>query len=150
MSRGRRIGRALAAGGKGSGMAGGAGVALYFLHKMLATNVEFVQKHPVMTPLALAAAGHFAKRKMPTVGTALIGAAGYSFGMALDVARANAAQNPTTQTQALTDPGQVAALTAANQVGDYVIPDAGNIEYDSGIGPNTADLDISSAMTLGT
>lgn len=150
MSRGRRIGRALAAGGKGSGMAGGAGVALYFLHKMLATKVEFVQKHPVATPLGLAAAGHFLKRKMPTVGTALIGGAGYAFGMALDVARAQQAQQSTTQTQALTDPSQVAALTSPNQVGDYVIPDAGNVEYDSGVNSNTADLDIGSAMNLMT
>ena len=145
--RGRRIGRALAAGGKGSGMAGGAGVALYFLHKMLATKVDLVKNHPMAKPLALAATGHFLKRKMPTVGTALIGASGYAFGMALDVARANAAQ---TQTQALTDPSQVAALTSPNQVGDFVIPDAGNIEYDAGVGPNTADLDISSALNLQT
>lgn len=149
-SRARRIGRALAAGGKGSGMAAGSGVALYFLHKMLASKVELVQRHPVATPLALAAAGHFLKRKMPTVGTALIGGSGYAFGMALDVARAQQAQPaqaPTaTQTQALLE---ASALTDPMQVGDFVIPDAGAIDYDAGIGPNTADLDISQAMDLG-
>ncbi len=148
MARGRRIGRALAAGGKGSGMAGAAGVALYFGHKMLATKVDLVKNHPVATPLALAAGGHFLKRKMPTVGTALIGAAGYAFGMALDVARAQQATQ--TQTQALTDPSQVAALTSGNQVGDYVIPDAGSTEYDMGVNSNTADLDIGSALNLST
>jgi len=54
-SRARRIGRSLAAGAKGSGMAMGGGVALYFIHKVLATKVELVQKHPILTPVVLGA-----------------------------------------------------------------------------------------------
>lgn len=136
----RRLGRALAGGGKGSAISGLSGVATYFTHKLLASKVELAAKHPIAVPIALAGLGHFVKRKMPNVGSAIIGAGGYALGLALDVRRATQ-QN---QTQALVDPSNVAALNAPGDVGNYVIPDASEAAafVDD-------DVDVSEAMNLG-
>lgn len=138
----RRLGRALAGGIKGSAVAGASGAATYFIHKMLASKVELVSKHPIATPIALAAVGHFVKRKMPTVGAGLIGAGGYALGLAFDVSRANKAQ-----TAALIEANNVAALNSPGDVGDYNIPDAGDVQFNSM--PNDAgDVDISDALSF--
>lgn len=133
----RRLGRALAGGIKGSAVAGGSGVATYFLHKMLASKVEMVNKHPIATPVVLAAVGHMLKKKMPTVGAGLIGAGGYALGLAIDVKRSQQ-----TQTQALVESSNVAALMEPSNVGAYEIPDA--IESMS----ETGDMDYSDALNL--
>jgi hypothetical protein len=126
-------------------MALGTGAALFFIHNILASKVDLVKNHPIATPLALGVGGHILKKKMPTVGTALLGAAGYAGAMAFTVTRANPPASAPTQTSALVE---AAALLESNQVGDYVIPDAGDFDYDSGIGPNTGDIDVSEAMNL--
>jgi hypothetical protein len=139
MSRARRIGRALAGGGKSTAVGGGAGVATYYAHKFLSTKVAMVQKHPIISPLVMVAGGHLLKKRMPTVANGIIGAAGYALGLAIDVARANKAA--TTETAAMISASNVAALLEANQVQAYEIPDAGEDE---------AFVDYSSAMALGT
>lgn len=138
----RRLGRALAGGVKGSAVGLGSGAATYFIHKMLATKVDLVNKHPIATPIALAAVGHVLKKKMPTVGAGLIGAGGYALGLAIDVRRAQQSQ-----TSALIESSNVAALNQPSDVGDYVIPDAGDVDFN--MMPNEAgDMDISDAMGL--
>lgn len=140
MSHARRIGRALATGGKGTAVAGGSGVATFFLHTLAASKVSAVANNPILTPLAIIAAGHFAKRKMPTVGAGVIGAGGYALGLAIQ-ARRMAASNAAAsgQTSALVEPSQVAALLEPQNVGAYEIPDAAE---------DVGTVDYSSAMNL--
>jgi hypothetical protein len=138
----RRLGRALAGGIKGSAVAGASGAATYFIHNMISKKVKFAIDHPFLTPIAFAAVGHVLKKKMPTVGAGLIGASGYALGLAFDFNRANKAQ-----TAALIEANNVAALNSASDVGDYNIPDAGDVSFNSM--PNDAgDVDISDAMGL--
>ena len=138
----RRLGRALAGGIKGSAVTGATGVATFFVHTMLTERVKFTVEHPFITPLAMAAVGHVLKRKMPTVGTGLLGASGYALAMAFQLKRANKQQ-----TAALIEANNVAALNSASDVGDYNIPDAGDVQFNSM--PNDAgDVDISDALNF--
>ncbi len=139
MSRARRLGRAIASGGKSTAVSGGAGVATYFAHKLLSQKVSMARDNPIATPLVMVTLGHFLRRRMPTVASGLIGAGGYALGLAIDVKRANAAAQQT-QTSALLQPSNVAALLESSNVGTYELPDAAD---DGG------DVDYSSAMRLG-
>ncbi len=138
MSRARRLGRAIASGGKSTAVSGGAGVATYFAHKLLSQKVSMARDNPIATPLVMVTLGHFLRRRMPTVASGLIGAGGYALGLAIDVKRATAAAQ--TQTSALLQPSQVSALLESSNVGTYELPDAAD---------DAQDVDYSSAMRLG-
>ncbi len=128
----------MASGGKGTAVAGGSGVAVFFLHTLAAGKVQAIANNPLLTPLGIVAAGHFLKKKMPSVGAGVIGAGGYALGLAIQAKRMTAAAQ-TTQTGALLEPGNVGALLEPGNVGAYEIPDAAD---------DTSAVDYSSAMNL--
>lgn len=72
----RRFGK-MAAGAKGSLVSVGTGGAVGFASGYALSAVPFLGQAWWTMPIALAAVGHFLKRKNPTVGGALLGVAGY-------------------------------------------------------------------------
>jgi hypothetical protein len=72
----RRFGR-LAQGGKGSLVSIGTGGAVGMLSGYALSAVPFLGQAWWTMPIALAAVGHFLKRKNPTIGGALLGVGGY-------------------------------------------------------------------------
>jgi hypothetical protein len=72
----RRFGK-VAAGAKGSLVSMGTGGAIGFASGYALSAVPFLGQAWWTMPIALAAVGHFLKRKNPTVGGALLGVAGY-------------------------------------------------------------------------
>lgn len=106
---------------------GGAGAAAYYVHRMLSEKVEFVQKNPYMGPGAMVLLGHVIKTRpsLASVGSALIGAAGYSAAMLYELKKsaAPAVAAPTTQgfddydTGALLQSSDIGMLIRANDIG---------------------------------
>lgn len=113
-----------------SGLQGGAGVGVFYLHRMLASKVAFLQNHPLAAPLGMIALGHILKKsgKLGTVAPALIGAGGYAAAQVFEVRKSmqQAATAPTAQTAgfedddtgALVSSSDIGALVAASDIGD--------------------------------
>jgi len=76
-SRGRHHAKSAAKGGKGSAMSAAVGAIAGYAGTMAVQKIAVLQSHPYAGPVALAAAGHFLKRKNHDAGTATIGAAGF-------------------------------------------------------------------------
>lgn len=66
------------AGARGSAMTAGAGAAAFFAAEFANQHVKMLSSHYLATPAALAVGGHFLKRKYPTLGAGMLGAAGWS------------------------------------------------------------------------
>lgn len=113
-----------------TGLQGGAGVGVFYLHRMLASKFAILQKHPLIAPLAMIGIGHVAKKskKLGTVGAALVGAGGYAGAQVFEVNKAvKAQQAPATaqtsgfdDTGALTQPADVGMLLDQGSTGDLV------------------------------
>jgi len=138
---GHAIGKFLGAGLAGTAKAGATGGLIYFGQKALTSKVNFLQAHPLAGPIGMVAAGHLAKKKFPTVGTAAIGAGTYALALAYDLnktAKANAA--PAAGTNALVEPQDVGALVQPLDIRG--LP--------TGLDdPSAPQLDIEDAMNLG-
>lgn len=117
-----------------TGIQGGAGVGVFYLHRMLASKVAFLQNNPLAAPLGFIVLGHVLKKspKLSTVAAALIGAGGYAGAQAYELkkglaaiqatqaanAPANTAGFEDDDTGAVTTAADIGALLSAADVGD--------------------------------
>jgi len=111
-----------------TGIQGGAGVGLFYIHRMLANKFPSLQKHPLVAPIGFIIAGHVIKKKAKwaPVGAALIGAGGYAGAQAFELSKANAPAPAASGTSGVDDndtgmvvgPGEVGMLLEANNIGD--------------------------------
>ena len=78
-----------------TGLQGGAGVGVFYLHRMLASKIAFLQKHPLAAPIGFVVLGHVLKKsnKLGTVGAALVGAGGYAGAQVFELQKATTAAN---------------------------------------------------------
>jgi hypothetical protein len=119
---------AIGRGAKGTAIETIVGLVTFYGHRMASEKVAFARDHTLAVPIALVAAGHFAKRsrRFGALGAALCGAGGYAGAQAFELQKAvNAANPPAAGTQGLDDtgalvsPSDVGALVAPSDVGDY-------------------------------
>jgi hypothetical protein len=115
-----------------SGLQGGAGVGVFYLHRMLTSKVAFLQNNPLAAPLGFVILGHVLKKsaKLSTVGAALIGAGGYAGAQVFEVRKSMQTQQasaPAAQTAGFEDE-DVGALMDANDIGALMEPgDVGDL-----------------------
>lgn len=122
----------------GSAIQGGVGAATFYAHRMIASKVAFVQKHPLVAPLAILVLGHVLKKnaKMAPVGSALCGAAGYAGAQTFELQKATTAANSTPTATAAQTSGfdNTGALTQAVDIGALVAAsDIGSMGYAPGV-----------------
>jgi hypothetical protein len=122
----RRFGK-VAAGAKGSLVSVGTGAGVGFASGYALSAVPFLGQAWWTMPIALAAVGHFLKRRNPTMGGALLGVAGY-WGYTGFMAR-----SATAQAKGFVDAGFLDA-------GRYMPggSDAGALSYNDNIGTDAA------------
>ena len=126
-----------------TGLQGGAGVGVFYLHRMLASKVAFLQNNPLAAPLGMIVLGHVLKKssKLASVSGALIGAGGYAAAQVYEVKKAMSTQTqpaPAVETKGFDDTG---ALVSAADIGMLMQP--GNI------GDVEQAPDYSDAYTMG-
>jgi hypothetical protein len=102
-----------------TGLQGGAGVGLFYLHRMLANKIAFLQNLPLAAPIGIVLKK---SGKLGAVAPALIGAGGYAGAQAYELKKAvqNMAQvAPANQPGAagLDDAEDTGALTNAQDIG---------------------------------
>ena len=116
-----------------TGLQGGAGVGVFYLHRMLAAKIAFLQNHPLAAPAGFIVLGHILKKskKLGTVGAALVGAGGYAGAQVFELQKASAATNtPATpaagtsgvdenDTGMLVNSHDIGMLVAAHDIGGY-------------------------------
>lgn len=88
-----------------SGLQGGAGVGVFYIHRMLASKVAFLQNNPLAAPIGFVILGHVLKKKpkLAHIGSALIGAGGYAGAQVFEVKKS-------IQTQQAAAPAQTAGF----------------------------------------
>ncbi len=114
-----------------SGLQGGAGVGVFYAHRMLASKIPFLQNHALAAPIGMLVLGHVLKKskKLGSVGAALIGAAGYAGAQVFEVQKSIKAQQAPAQTSGLDDGGDTGALVSPSDIGALVSPsDIGDLE----------------------
>ncbi len=102
-----------------SGLQGGAGVGVFYLHRMLTSKVAFLQNHPLAAPIGFVVLGHVLKKskKLGSVGAALVGAGGYAGAQVFEVRKSiQAQQTAPAQTSGFDDTG---ALVQASNIGEF-------------------------------
>lgn len=111
-----------------TGLQGGAGVAVFYAHRMLAAKIPFVQKQPLAVPVGLILLGHLLKKsgKLGSIAPALIGAGGYAGAQVFEMRKA------------LSSAPQVAPAQTSGFEQDY--------DYYSDTGAVTAAADIGMLM----
>jgi hypothetical protein len=106
-----------------TGLQGGAGVGVFYLHRMLASKIPFLQNHALAAPIGFIVLGHVLKKskKLGTVGAALVGAGGYAGAQAFELRKATAAANAPTpsasNTSGVDDDGDTGMLVPPHEVG---------------------------------
>ena len=113
-----------------TGLQGGAGVGVFYLHRMLASKIAFLQNHPLAAPLGFIALGHMMKKipKLATVSSALIGAGGYAAAQVYEVKKSLQTPAPAAQTSGFDD-DDTGALTSVDDIGMLTSPgDIGDID----------------------
>jgi len=113
-----------------TGLQGGAGVGVFYLHRMLASKIAFLQNHPIAAPIGFIVAGHVLKKssKLGTVGAALCGAGGYAAAQVYEVRKSM-------QTQQTTAPAATTAGLDDNDAGALITPsDIGMLMQPGNIG----------------
>lgn len=143
MSRARAAMGMIGRGAKGTAVETIVGVVTFYGHRMANSKIAFAGQHTLAVPLALVAAGHFAKRsrRFGALGAALIGAGGYAGAQAFELKKATDAANQpaaASNTSGFEDTG---ALVAPSDVGALVAP--------SDVGTMDAMNDYGSAYSLG-
>ena len=122
-----------------TGLQGGAGVAVFYLHRMLSEKVAFVQNRPLAAPIAFILLGHALKKskKLGTVGAALVGAGGYAGAQVFEVRKALKTQAPAPAAQVsgfeddtgmLVQPHNIGMLVEPSNIGDV----SGSNDYNVG------------------
>ena len=126
-----------------TGLQGGAGVGVFYLHRMLSSKVPFLQNHPLAAPIGFVVLGHVLKKskKLGTVGAALVGAGGYAGAQVFELQKATAVANtpatpPATNTSGFDDDtgmlvpsGDIGMLLAPHDIGGYSNPPGTNSSY---------------------
>jgi len=113
-----------------TGLQGGAGVGVFYLHRMLASKVAFFQNKPLAIPFGFIALGHVLKKspKLATVSAALIGAGGYAAAQVYEVKKSLQAAPAPAQTSGFDD-DDVGALMRSDDIGMLIEPgNVGDIE----------------------
>lgn len=111
-----------------TGLQGGAGVGVFYLHRMLASKIAFLQNNPLAAPLGFIVLGHVLKKssKLSTAGAALIGAGGYAAAQIFEVKKSVQAQPAAvSNTSGFDEDTDTGALIEANDIGMLMQP--GNI-----------------------
>lgn len=113
-----------------TGLQGGAGVGVFYLHRMLTSKVAFLQNNPLAAPLGFILLGHVLKKskKLGTVGAALVGAGGYAGAQVFEVRKSLQNQTPAAapantsgfeeDTGALLESSDIGALIEPTNIGD--------------------------------
>lgn len=91
LARAKAAGKYALSGAKGSATAVGSGAAAYYAAKIASEHVETLRSRWWAVPAALAAGGHFAKKKNVALGAGLLGAAGYAAAIGYEMQKATAA-----------------------------------------------------------
>ncbi len=115
-----------------TGLQGGAGVGVFYLHRMLSSKIAFLQNHPLAAPIGFIVAGHVLKKtkKLSTVGAALVGAGGYAGAQVFELRKASAAASapaPSAGTAGVDDSdtgmlvptGDIGMLLQAHNIGEF-------------------------------
>jgi len=115
-----------------TGLQGGAGVGVFYLHRMLASKITLLQTNPFLAPLGFVVLGHVLKKspKLASVSSALIGAGGYAAAQIYEVKKAVSAQstNAPAQTSGFDD-DDTGALMSVDDIGMLTSPgDIGDID----------------------
>ena len=78
-----------------TGIQGGTGVGVFYLHRALSNKIPFLQNHPLAAPIGFIVLGHVLKKskKLGTLGPALIGAGGYAGAQVHELQKATAVAN---------------------------------------------------------
>jgi hypothetical protein len=107
-----------------TGLQGGAGVGVFYLHRMLASKIAFIQNKPLAAPLGFIFLGHVLKKskKLATVSSALIGAGGYAAAQVFEVRKSLQQQAPAQAQTSGFDDSDTGALTSASDIGMLVSP----------------------------
>lgn len=108
-----------------TGLQGGAGVGVFYLHRMLASKIAFLQNHPIAAPIGFIVLGHVLKKtkKLNTVGAALVGAGGYAGAQVFEVRKSlqqQAATAPAATTAGFED--DTGALVSSADIGMLMQP----------------------------
>lgn len=113
-----------------SGLQGGAGVGVFYIHRMLTSKVAFLQNNPLAAPLGMLVLGHVLKKrpKLAAAGAAIIGAAGYAGAQVFEVRKSMQTQQAAAPAQtagfedddtgALLNANDIGALLNASDIGD--------------------------------
>lgn len=116
---------ATASGAKGSAVALVAGAGTFQAHKFLGKQ-SWAPANPVVIPLALGIVGHVVKKKAPSIGVAVLGAAGYAANNAYEVWQATRTQQQAPDARgAFGDAGFVQQMGGAADARGY---DAGFVQ----------------------
>lgn len=122
-----------------TGVQGSAGVGVFYIHRMLAAKIPFLQTHALAAPIGFIIAGHILKKtkKLSTAGAALIGAGGYAAAQVFEVKKSVQAA------QASAPPAQVSGFEDEDTGALINASDIGMLMQPSGIG----DLENESAYS---
>lgn len=108
-----------------TGIQGGTGVGLFYIHRMLASKFPFLQNHPLAAPIGMIVAGHILKKrpKLGVIGPALIGAGGYAGAQVFELQKASASANtaPAAGTSGVED-NDTGMLVQPHEVGMLLQP----------------------------
>lgn len=111
-----------------SGLQGGAGVGVFYIHRMLTSKIAFLQNNPLAAPIGFIVLGHVLKKKpkLASVGAALCGAGGYAGAQVFEVKKSiQAAQSQPATTAGFEDEDDTGAVLGADDIGALLEP--GNI-----------------------
>lgn len=116
-----------------TGLQGGAGVGIFYVHRMLASKIAFLQNHPLAAPLGFIIAGHVLKKskKLSTVGAALVGAGGYAGAQVFELSKASKTANTPAAGTAGVDDDDTGMLVQPHEVGMLVQPHDVSGEWNS-------------------
>jgi len=111
-----------------TGLQGGAGVGVFYLHRILAEKMPFLQNHPLAAPIGFVVIGHVLKKskKLGSVGAALVGAGGYAAATVYELDKAQHAATPPAagtagveeDTGMLVQSGDVGMLLQSHNIGE--------------------------------
>ena len=114
-----------------TGLQGGAGVGVFYLHRMLASKITLLQTNPFLAPLGFVFLGHVLKKspKLASVSSALIGAGGYAAAQIYEVKKAVSAQSSNAPAQTSGFDDDTGALMQVDDIGMLTSPgDIGDID----------------------
>ncbi len=116
-----------------SGLQGGAGVGVFYIHRMLTSKFAFLQNNPLAAPIGFIVLGHVLKKKpkLASAGAALCGAGGYAGAQVFEVKKSIQAAQTAPQTAGFEDEEDTGAVLSSEDIGALLEPsDIGEV-YDN-------------------